>query len=182
MEINTTLQQEFDNLLEKAESSRPIDFQIGAKYSWRDLERLTPEQYQELHPNVLAFENIKPKQRAKSVKWIDPVYYAIFSKATHMYILLMHNQRLLKAELERMINNDSSKPADTWQMNLVKLKEYLHSGCIFAKDGRYAKYEKVEHSFTVDGKRVNMNEFTRKKLIEMLEEYDFLKKHHGFEF
>lgn len=179
MELNTSLQQEFDQLLKQAESSRPIDFQIGAKFSWRDLERLTPEAYQKFYPSILAFENIKPKQRAKSVKWIDPVYYAIFSKATHMYILLMHNQNLLKAELERMIKNDSSKPANTWQMNYVKLKEYLHSGCIFAKDGRYTKYEKVPHSFTIDGKRINMNETTRKKLIEMLEEYDFIKKYNG---
>jgi hypothetical protein len=173
MKLTETLQQEFEGLLNQIEI-QPIDFEIGTKFSWLDLSRLSPEQYQAAYPTILAFENLKPKFRAKATKWIDPVYYAIFSKAVHLYMLLQYNEKLLRAELERMIKNDSLKLANTWEMNYQKLIEYLKTGMIYVSQHREG--HRVGHAFKIDNKVSSMNELERKRLIEILGSMDFVKR------
>lgn len=168
-----TLQQELDKLMQEGNNTiKP--FQVGTKFSWKVLASTSVDEYMKKHHACLAFENIHPKYRAKALGFMDPVYYAIFAKTCHMYMLLLHNPELFKVELYRMVTLDSAKSIDIWKLNYDKIMEYLKTGIVGSTNG--GRGLRVGWTFTINKEKHFMNDVTRKKLIELLEEQDFMNR------
>lgn len=172
--MDPQIQSQIDALFESAHQKEYVDFVTGIKYNWDQLAKLTPEEYQRLHPDILAFENIHYKYRAKAAGRMDPVFYAIFTKACHLYMLLVVNPALAQAELDRMVKNDAKKEINVWKLNYDKMVKYLKTGVLESTRTGGVNL-KIGWTFHVAGKKIRMNDVERQKLIDLLDMENFMK-------